>query len=54
MFQVANSLAVGESPCVSLLTFAQGLPAVGLPGPPEAVGYCADSEECLHEGLKGP
>lgn len=54
MFQVVNSLAVGKSPCVSLLTFARGLSAVGLPSLPEAFGYCAASEECLHKGLKGP
>lgn len=54
IFQVASSLAVGESPCVSLLTFAQNLSAVGLPGLPEAGGYCTASEECLHKGLKGP
>lgn len=33
------SLAVGQRVCVELVTLAQGLLAVGLPGPLETVGY---------------
>ena len=39
IFQAANGPAVGQRVCEELVTLAHGLPAVGLPGPPEAVGY---------------
>lgn len=39
LFQVASSLAVGQRIFVELVTLAQGLSAVGLLGPLEAVDY---------------